>query len=66
MVAMLASAGLRFHDLGSLGMAAGLAVTQKELCFAYLKKVIQSLSCLVVFFNVSLQRDSRLCVNILE
>ena len=49
-VATLASAGLRFHDLGCIGTAAGLAVAQKELCFVYLKKLIQSLSCLVVGF----------------
>lgn len=44
-------------------MAATLAETQEELCFAYLKKLTQSLPC---FFNVSLQRDSKLSDNILE
>lgn len=73
MVAMLASAGLRFDHLGTIGTAAGLAVTQKELRFMYLKKLIQSLSCLVFglfvvffFFNVSIRGDSRLCDYILE
>jgi len=33
MVAILASAGWRFHDLGSMGKGATLNMTQKELCF---------------------------------
>lgn len=45
-------------------MAASLAETQEELCFAYLKET-HSITALF-FFNVSLQRDSRLCDNILE
>lgn len=61
---MLASAGLRLHDLGSTGCWFSCDPEGAVLCaFEETHSITVILSC---FFNVSLQRDSGPCDNILE